>query len=628
MSDILRITGMSSGIDTEGIVQKLIKVEQIKVDRAKQEKQYLEWQKEDYREVANSLRGFQDEFFDVLNPTSNLMSESTFSLFTGSAEIAGITSSDVTVETTANSVAGDITINSITQLATKDTYNSGSEVLGNITSGAMSTIASINTQVDIDNTMSFTFDGVTKTISLDQTDYVDYNAFATDLSNKLQDAFTNVDITAEVIGGNQLEFKVYQSGTTTEEPGHPLFVNANNADLLNLVSLAEGQSNTVNTSKSLAEVFGRSGDSSLTINGESFTFADTTLVSEVMNQINSSVANVTLSYDNFSDKFSLISNKEGSNGVIAIADTDGLFGDLKLQGGSETYSAAQNAVFEANGVTTSRSSNSFEINGTSITLNNVTASEINININSDTSDVKDMITKFVMSYNTMISKINESVSSVNDNDFPPLTAEQKEGMTDEDIETWQEKARAGTLNGDLGVERITRELRATFSEAISGLGISLYDIGISTSNNYKDRGKLVINETRLDLALKDRPNEVIQLFTKKSSTLYTDVANRGTRYSENGIASRIYDILQDNIRITRDSGGEKGYLIEKAGNLTGVDASSDFANKIKDMNKKIERLLVMLGEKEETYYNQFARMEAALSRLNDQSTMLASQLGG
>lgn len=628
MSDILRLTGMVSGMDTDSVVKKMIQIEQVKVDKAKQEKQFIEWQKEDYKEVANLLRGFQDEFFDILNPETNIRSSNTFNMFVGEASVGGVTSSAVTISTTSDSIAESFTIDSVTQLATADIYESGSEVLGNLTTGSMDTIANINTQIGTDNTLSFTFDGVTKTIELDTNDYADYAAFATDVSAKLQDEFTNVDITAEVTGGDQLEFKIYSSGTTTDELGHSLTVGSENTDLVGLMSLSEGQSSSVNVKKTLADVFGTAGTSSFTINDEEFAFDDTETINDVMNEVNASTAGVTLSFDSFSDKFTLKSNSVGSDSAIDIDDTDGLLADMNLQGGAETYTAAGNAVFEVGGVSTTRSNNTFEINGTKVTLNSIPAAAVDIDVTTDTTDVKETITKFVDAYNEMISKVNTMIGTRRNYDYDPLTAEQKEAMTDDDIEAWDALARKGTLNNDPTLEKITNSLREALYESVDGLGITLSEIGISSSPNYMERGKLVINEIKLDAALSERPNEVIELFTKESSITYSSFEDRGTRDSENGIASRMYDILRDNIRLTGDTSGQKGYIIEKAGSQYGVDTSSDLADKLKLMDEKIDSLLEMLDSKEERYYQQFARMESAMSSLSAQGDWLASQFGG
>jgi flagellar hook-associated protein 2 len=630
MSDILRITGLVSGMDTDTTVKKLIQLEQTKVDKAEQEKQYLEWQREDYRDISNVLRGFQDEYFDVLNSATNMRSDNTFALFSASATLGGATTSSVSIQTTGSSITGEFTIDSVTRLATKDSYVSGSEVLSDITTGVMSAIGDINTQIDTDNTLTFTLDGVTKEVSLNQTDYLDFSEFAADLSTKLQEAFSNVDITAEVTGAgsDQLAFKVYQNGTTTDEPGHVLTIENDNSTLLGHMNVSSGTSNTVNMDKSLADVFGKSGSTALNINGTSFIFAETDTISSVLNEINSSSAGVTIGYDSFSDKFTLESNGVGTDSTITITDTNGLLADFKLQGGAETHTGPVNSEFVVNGVTTTRSSNTFEINGTYVTLNEVPSGSITVDVGTSTDTAKELIVKFVASYNEMIVKINDKLAEKRNYDYDPLTDEQKTEMTDDDIESWQKEARKGTLRNDNVLRTLTNDLRESLYETITGVGITLSDIGIQTSANYKDQGKLIIDETKLDTALRDRPNEVIQLFTKESEVTYTDYSNRSSRYNQNGLSNRIHDIIQDNIRLTRDDDGNKGYLIDKAGIETGTDSTSYMAERIQEMDDKIDDLLDLLANQEEKYYAQFAAMESAMSQLSNQSAWLASQFGG
>ena len=74
----IRFGGLASGLDTDSIVRDLMRIEQMKVDKLKQEKQVLEWQKEDYRNTTNLLRGFYDEYFDILYAKTNMTSASTY----------------------------------------------------------------------------------------------------------------------------------------------------------------------------------------------------------------------------------------------------------------------------------------------------------------------------------------------------------------------------------------------------------------------------------------------------------------------------------------------------------------------------------------------------------------------
>jgi flagellar hook-associated protein 2 len=647
MSDMLRITGMVSGMDTDTTVKKLIELEQIKVDKAEQEKQYLEWQKEDYREVANLLRGFQDEFLDVLNPLKNLRSESAFNMFSGTATVGGVNSSAVSIETSASSAISNFTIGSITSLATKDALVSGSEVFDNVTGLAMTAFDSTNFEATSNRTLSFTLDGVTKSIMLDS-GLTSHEELASNLTVKLEEAFESVDINVH-LNGSKLEFDIFKNNTfdppldptidpmvsygDSVENGHTFTVGSTNSALLTTLGLESGQSNTLDASKTIGEIFNITvddGDQEMIINGKSFAFSYTTTINDMMEEVNSSEAGVTMSFDSFNDRFTLESNLVGTDNAFKagdIVDTSGLLDKMNLQG-DVTHNQATDAVFEVNGVSTSRTSNSFAINGVTVTLNEESTEAISVGISADTSDTKDLIVDFVDKYNEMISEINDMVSERKNYDYKPLTDAQKEEMSDDDIEKWEEQARKGTLKGDQTLETLTSQMRIAMYESIEGVGISLHDIGIQTSSNYKEAGKLIINESKLDTALLERPNEVIELFTRESETEYTSYSSRSTRYSENGIANRINDIIKNNIRITRDDNGNKGYLIDKAGLETGSDATSEMAKKIQEMDAKIADLLEMLGDKEEKYYQDFARMESAMSSYSSQSAWLMSQFGG
>ena len=78
----MRMTGMASGLDTDMMVQKIMQVERIKVDRVKQQRQIMEWRRDDYRAITSALKKFQDENFDILSSKANMRFPSTFKKFT------------------------------------------------------------------------------------------------------------------------------------------------------------------------------------------------------------------------------------------------------------------------------------------------------------------------------------------------------------------------------------------------------------------------------------------------------------------------------------------------------------------------------------------------------------------
>ncbi len=617
MSDMLRITGMFSGIDTDETIKKLMQLERVKVDRAEQGKQLLEWKQEQYREMSAMFKTFQDDYFNVLKPKSNLLSTSSFNVFT-----ANSSSSAVMAKTTGSSQKGKIEFAEITQLATKDRYTSDAPVIGHIEgSDAMAAPADILARVQGgENTLTFSLDGTAKTITLDPSaydNYADYGDLVQNINDRLAEVFPSVSIVASESGG-KMRFDIGESG-------HKVTVSSAHADLMSDLKLANGQSNVVNLRNSLADTFGMSGDVDLTINGVSdFGITASDSIQTVIDKINKSDAGVTLSYDAMSDRFTLQSDKEGAVNEMTIADTGGLLSAFKLN----DHAAAQDAKFtvetSTGQITTSRSSNTFTIDGTTITLNETSTSPVTVNVNAGGADVKDNIVKFVEAYNNILDKINDKTTEKRYRDFAPLTDAQKKELDDDDEKKWQEKAKSGLLRGDNHLVELASKMRRALYEKVEGVGITLKDIGIATSSDYRKGGRLSIDEGKLDKALQERPNEVVALFTQKSDKAYLDGPNAKERYAENGLASRLNDLLNDNIRITK--GG--GYLIKKAGQDGVVDTKSDLYKQIKEADDKVDKLLEMLADKEDSYYRKFARMESMMQRYSAQSNWLMQQFGG
>ena len=86
----LRFTGMASGLDTDSIIQQMMRVERMKVDKVKQDKQLLEWKRDDYRSFSSILKGFKDEFFDAIRPASNMRSANTYYAYKSKYSVDGV----------------------------------------------------------------------------------------------------------------------------------------------------------------------------------------------------------------------------------------------------------------------------------------------------------------------------------------------------------------------------------------------------------------------------------------------------------------------------------------------------------------------------------------------------------
>ena len=55
---VIRIGGLASGMDIEGIVNDLMRVERIRVDKVSQDKTLLEWTREAYNDINKKFASF------------------------------------------------------------------------------------------------------------------------------------------------------------------------------------------------------------------------------------------------------------------------------------------------------------------------------------------------------------------------------------------------------------------------------------------------------------------------------------------------------------------------------------------------------------------------------------------
>lgn len=104
-----RVGGLASGLDTDSIIQGLMSVEKTKYNKLYQQKQLLEWQRQDYMDMASAISSFKDYLF-------NLKLSSNFVKFKTSGE--AVDAGYVSVTGTANALEGNYQIK-VEQLATQ-----------------------------------------------------------------------------------------------------------------------------------------------------------------------------------------------------------------------------------------------------------------------------------------------------------------------------------------------------------------------------------------------------------------------------------------------------------------------------------------------------------------------------
>ena len=120
-SSMIRLSGMSSGLDTDAIVSSMLTVARAKLEKQAQSTIKLEWKADALRDVNSMLRSFRESNLSVLNASNNMLSTAAYNTY--SVTMLSSTNA-VTVSAGSNANTGKLTINKITQLATSATLKS------------------------------------------------------------------------------------------------------------------------------------------------------------------------------------------------------------------------------------------------------------------------------------------------------------------------------------------------------------------------------------------------------------------------------------------------------------------------------------------------------------------------
>ena len=370
----------------------------------------------------------------------------------------------------------------------------------------------------------------------------------------------------------------------------------------------------------------------LTVNGVSIgKYNKDTALETVLNDINSNTeAGVSVSFSKTTNQFVFTAKETGAGGRVEIGGELGerLFGKVNVTV-KDHYTAGQDAKFTAtiNGqkMEFSRSSNTFDLDGMSITLNGtfeVKDGETPVTFSSktDTDKIIDVVKTMVEDYNAIVSEVKKAYSDMpleksDGSRYKPLTDEDKADMTESEIKAYEEKAKTGILFMDRDLSSLYSALRSAVAPGGSD-GSFLRSIGIKTS--YEDGlTTLSLDENALREALEQNPDQVKDAFTKSK---------------ENGAASDglMASIQKVTDRYAATTGATKGILIEKAGSKYSPSAAlnNTLLEQMKDIDKQVDKWQAKMSDKVDYYTNKFTQLEMLIAQMNSQSSSLAGMMGG
>lgn len=380
--------------------------------------------------------------------------------------------------------------------------------------------------------------------------------------------------------------------------------------------------NKINDNATLREMGIITADSGFNINGKTVAVKADMSVKDFLAAVNKADAGVTMSYSTVENRFVIEANDMGSGGNVDVED-NALTQALGIAGAGASVEEGRNAIFELDGVEIYHNSNTYEVDGTKFDFTDAVENETyKVGLSKDYTDVKQVIKDFVKDYNQLIEDVYGHIGTApardsKNNTYEPLTDEEKEEMSEEQVEKWEKAAKKGVIYNDPTVSSIMSQIRTALYNTVTtedGKKFGIFNMGINTiAYDYASHGKLEIDEDKLNEAFDSNPDAIAKLFTDPDT----------------GIMKKIDTILDDAVSSTTSKGVVRGSLIRKAGLEKGSTAkNNDIYRQMESINKRISTLQDRYDAKEEYWWKVFTNLEKMTAKFNDQSAYLANYLGG
>lgn len=300
---------------------------------------------------------------------------------------------------------------------------------------------------------------------------------------------------------------------------------------------------------------------------------------------------------------------------IAMAKTAA--NDIDNTASSDTTKAVritgQDSEIVLNGATFTNNTNNYSINGLTIQALNVTGTdEVTITTDTDVDGIYDMIKGFLKDYNDLVKSVDVAYNAASSKGYEPLTSDEKDAMSDDEVKKWEEKIKDSLLRKDstLGsvLDTMKNDMARSFkvgdkSYSLSSFGISTLgyfsspenETGVYHIDGNKDDTYTSANTDKLKAMIASDPDTVITFFSQLASQLYKDLGSKMTASSTSS-AYTIYNDKQMNTQY------------------------SEYNTKISEAEDKVTTW-------EDYYYSKFSAMESALAKMNAQSSSLSGLFG-
>lgn len=351
-----------------------------------------------------------------------------------------------------------------------------------------------------------------------------------------------------------------------------------------------------------------------------------TTVEEFVRLVNNSSSGINANFDEANGRIFIGSTKSGvandfhfegaedaldSLGLLAKKDSEGNYikekdGPVRIDG--------ENAKIILNDAEFESDSNTFSVNGLTITAKDITTgSGVTLNTDTDYDGIYDRIKDFFKEYNSLVNEMTKLYNADSSKNYEPLTSEEKEEMTDEEVEKWEGKIKDALLRRDSDLNSILMAMENPLLKTyeVNGKTYSLSSFGIETLGYFNaeenERNAYHISGDEDDTNSSSGINKLKNMLAANPE----DTAEFFQK-----LIGGLYESLND-IQKHSDTSTSYGSFYSDKQLKTDI---TDQKKKVSDWEKKVADI-------EEKYYKQFSAMEKAMTKLNNQQTQLSGMFG-
>mgnify|MGYP002509565768 FL=1 len=642
----IRITGMYSGLDTESIINDLVSAQSVKKSSLVKAQTKLSWKQDAWKALNTKIYNFYTNVVDDMRWQASYQKKTT----------SVSNSSAVTVIASKGAVNGvqDLQI----QKLAKQGFLTGAN-LSELNGGKKFTAKSTLGELGVTGAGSFSVEINGKFTDIK----VDENTKISDLVNKLGAAGVNASF-------DEKSQRFFVSSKASGEAANFHLVGNNTAGMdilskLGMMTKEDLNSGAYNTWANYKDDAGNySADYYTALSNEvqkranafkkendELTKKNESLQKQI-DKLNEDKNNATLTADDIQkidEKIAELTKSKDDN-TAKIADNEQYFsvdGDGKVTGtaaletkvtadfeqkitdakdvlsnlGSYAASAGatktegQDAVISLNGAEFTSDTNTFEINGLTLTVLKETEKNetITLTTGEDTDGIYDMIKNFLTEYNKLIMEMDSLYNAESSKGYDPLTSEEKQAMADSEIEEWEKKIKDSLLRRDSTLGTVKDAMKSIMLKGatVNGKQMYLSDFGINTLGYFNaadnEKGVYHINGDKDDPHVKNEDDQLRAMIASDPDAVVSFFSQ---------LANNVHDDLMNKMSATKLSSAFTVYNDKEM-----KDDYDAYTSRIAKEEKRLNDLM-------DKWYSKFSKMETALAKLESKNNAVAGMFGG